>query len=258
MEKKDRYSIRVLERALCVLNILSEGNSLKLSELSERSKISSSTLFRILKTLSDNQYVIHDQIKGGYRLGIRCLELASVYYENDDIRSVALHDLEWLRDESGETVHLGILENMEVVYLEKLPGLHAIGLMSSRVGRRSPTYCTGLGKALIAFEDLDFVRNYFSNTGLKIFTENTIREVDDLIIQLEKIRITRIAWDNCEHEVDVRCVASPIFDSQGQVVAAISVSGPANRLKEKENNKILVGNILEVAQNISKKIRAKY
>ena len=115
MSSKDRYNIRVLERAMRVLDLLSEGEPLKLSELSETSKISSSTLFRILETLSDYQYVARDQFKGGYRLGIRCLELASAYYENDDIRSVALPDLEWLRDETGETVHLGILDHMEVV-----------------------------------------------------------------------------------------------------------------------------------------------
>jgi IclR family transcriptional regulator, KDG regulon repressor len=255
MVKKEIYNIRVLERAIRILDLLAEEEPLKLSQLSDMLNISSSTTFRILETLAEYRYVLRDEQKKGYRLGIRCLELANAYYATDDIRKIALPDLEWLRDETGETVHLGILDNMEVVYLEKLQGLHAVGIMYSRIGRRSPSYCTGLGKALIAYEDPEIVRNHFEHTGLRAFTPKTIRTVDEILQQLEKIRIKGYALDLGEHEPEVQCVSAPILYGRGKAIAAISISGPASRMEPLEENLRLINCTLDAAQKISKKLK---
>jgi DNA-binding IclR family transcriptional regulator len=182
------------------------------------------------------------------------LELARSFLESNDLRKVALPEIEALRNEVKETVHLAILNEMEVVYLEKLPGLHAIGLMGSRVGGRAPAYCTGLGKVLLAFSPPSEVREYFQTHPLKIFTEKTITDLKSLERELEEIRRKGYALDRGEHETEVRCVAAPIFDISGRVVGALSISGPAGRFEPLEENTYLIEKACKTAANISQKL----
>ncbi|KPJ86980.1 MAG: hypothetical protein AMS17_10045, partial [Spirochaetes bacterium DG_61] len=215
VQKEDRYNIRAVERALRLLSVMSDGKPRTLRELSDKVGINSSTTFRILATLACSNYVERDDLTGAYRVGIACLELAGAYMESSDIRRIALSELERLRDETKETVHLAVLDKMEVVYVEKLHGLHAIGIMHSQVGGRAPAYCTGLGKVLLAYTDQDLVRNYYIKTGLYRYSDATIQSVDALLEHLEKVRAQGYALDLGEHEAEVRCVAVPIFGMSG-------------------------------------------
>ncbi|MFV1859634.1 MAG: IclR family transcriptional regulator [Anaerolineales bacterium] len=251
---KDRYRIRAVDRALRVLVLLSDGKPRNLNELSEETGIDSSTIFRLLSTLSYHNFVVYGGRSSGYRLEHACLELASAYLEGNDLRRSALPDLELLRDTTGETVHLGILDQMEVIYIEKLQGHHAIGLMSSQVGGRAPAYCTGLGKALLAHENSSRVLEHFSRQGLQAFTSNTIPTVDVLMSHLEMIRLRGYALDLGEHEPEVRCVGAPLFDITGKVVAAISITGPRSRLDPLETRQELFRTTLETAKRISDKL----
>jgi IclR family KDG regulon transcriptional repressor len=250
----DRYNVRVLERALRLLEELTNGGSLKLSDLSERLSMSSSTSFRLLSTLANYGYVEHNTSTGGYKLGLACLELAHSFLRSNDIRKAALPILEELRDMSTETVHLAILNQWEVVYLEKLENLHAIGAMGSRVGGRSPSYCTGLGKALLAFENMEDVRKHFEKIEFVKFTPMTITNIDDLLQQLKRVQIQGYAFDNGEHEEDVECVAAPIRNIEGNVIAAISVSKPKSRMKVQNNGSELIDLVLESAEKISSRL----
>ncbi|MCS7261066.1 MAG: IclR family transcriptional regulator [Anaerolineae bacterium] len=248
-----RYSIRAVERTLRLLSILSDGKRRTLTELSEAIGLSSSTTFRILATLERNRYVERDA-SGYYQLGLACLELAQTYHMGSDIRQAALPELEKLRDETRETVHLAVLDKMEVVYIEKLSGLCAVQVMSSRVGGRLPAYCTGLGKVLLAYSDPQLVRAHFEQTGLFPYTTATIRNVDDLMRHLEEVRRQGYALDRGEHEAEVRCVAAPIFDGTGEVVAAISVAGPAGRMEPLAERMDLIERTLRAARTISSRL----
>ena len=249
-----RYNIRVVDRAIRLLTLLADGRSKTLTELSQQLGISSSSTFRLLTTLDSHDFVEHDRPAGGYRLGLACLELSRAYQESSDVRRVALQELEGLRDATSETVHLGVLDQMEVVYIEKLQGLHAIGLMSSRVGGRSPAYCTGLGKMLLAHLDPATVRDHFSGNGLHRFTENTITGLDELMAHLAIVRAQGYAIDNSEHEREVRCVAAPLFDVRGEAVAAISVSGPAARMDPLGDHRALIEATVRTSQVISRRL----
>jgi IclR family KDG regulon transcriptional repressor len=249
-----RYNIRAVDRGIQVLSVLSDGKPRTLTELSEEIALNSSTTFRLLATLAYHNYVERDEPTGEYRLGLACLELARAYLVGSDIRQAALPELEKLRDDSTETVHLALLDKMEVVYLEKLHGLHAVGLMTSRVGGRSPAYCTGLGKALLAYTDLEKVSEYFWQAGLHRYTDTTIQTVDELVEHLKQVRGQGYAFDRGEHEAEVRCVAAPIFDLNGQVVAALSVSGPAGRLEPLETKHELIDRTLQAARAISARL----
>jgi len=254
-EREGRYNIRVLDRAIQILSVLSDGELHSLTDLSEKVKLSSSTTFRILSNLYYHNYVERDEQSGAYKLGLACLELARAYTESNDLRLTALPELEALRDDTKETVHLAVLDRNQVVYLDKLPGLHAIGIMSSQIGRRAPAYCTGLGKVLLAYQpDRQSIREYFERRGLYRFTDATIRSVDELMAELDKIKQRGYAFDLGEHELEVRCVAAPIFDINGRAVAAISISGPSSRLDPLEQNQEIIDKTVRTARMISAKL----
>lgn len=249
-----RYNIRVLDRAIRLLSLLSDGKSRTSNEIAESIGLSPSTTFRLLATLVHYNYVKRDEQTNQYRLGLACLELARAYQDSNDLRKVAMPVLEALRDDVKETVHLAVLDQMEIVYLEKLFGLHAIGLMSSRVGGRAPAYCTGVGKVLLAYQKPDQVRAYYERQGLHQFTETTICDVEALMQHLQEVRRRGYAFDVGEHEHEVRCIAAPIFDVTGQAVAALSISGPSMRLDPLEKNLETIQKAKQAALSISRQL----
>lgn len=252
-DRQGRYNIQAVDRAVKALELLSQGDALKLDALSGQLGISTSSTYRLLATLQSHRYVEKDDNQGGYRLGLACLELARSFSAANDIRSTAMSELNRLRDGTRETVHLGVLEGMEVVYLEKRHGLHPIGLMSSRVGGRSPAYCTGLGKVLLAYQTPEEVRDHFQARGLSEFTDRTITDLDELMDRLSEIRRQGYGLDLGEHEAEVRCVAAPVFDDGGRAVAAISISGPASRLGDLDDQPELIQRTTDAARAISRR-----
>jgi DNA-binding IclR family transcriptional regulator len=249
-----RYNIRVLDRAIRILSLLADGKTRTPVEVSEGIDLSPSTTFRLLTTLSYHNYIKRDERTNQYRLGLACLELAHAYTDSNDLRKVALPELEALRDDVKETVHLAVLDNMEIVYLEKLTGLHAIGMMSSRVGGRAPAHCTGVGKALLAYQKPDLIRSHYKKQGLTRFTDTTITEPEVLMQELEGIHQRGYAFDKGEHEYEVRCIAAPIFDLSGDVVAALSISGPSARMDPLEDNDMLIQKTKQTALDISRQL----
>jgi DNA-binding IclR family transcriptional regulator len=250
-QSEKRYNIRVLDRTFRMLALLSDGKPRSLQQLSREIHLSTSTTFRQLATLVYYRYVQRDEVSNQYRLGIACLELARAYREGDDLRRIALPELERLRDDTRETVHLAVLDQMEIVYIEKVQGLHAIGLMGSRVGGRAPAYCTGVGKVLLAHQPSPVIKQYFMRRKLQRYTENTIVSFRALSAELESIRCQGYALDHGEHESQVRCVAAPIFDMNGEVIAGLSISGPADRMEPIEHNQKMIESAKQTANRIS-------
>jgi DNA-binding IclR family transcriptional regulator len=250
-QSESRYNIRALDRAFRVLSLLSEGQPLTLLELSEGIDLSTSTTFRLMATLLFHRYVKRDDQTNQFSLGLACLELSRAYYESDNLRSTALPVLESLRDDIKETVHLVVMDQMEIIYLEKIPGLHAIGLMSSRVGKRAPSYCTGVGKVLLAYEESQAVDNYFETHSMQRFTNTTITTIKALQEELKEVRRQGFAVDRGEHEAEVWCVAAPIFNLNGQAIAALSISGPEGRMAPLDENCELVQKAKKASMTIS-------
>ncbi len=248
------YNVRAVERTLTLLNTLADGKPRTLVELSAAIDLHSSTTFRLLSTLVARGFVERSEESGRYSLGLACLGLAQAYLASNDVRRAALPELELLRDATTETVHLALLDKMEVVYLEKLPGLHAVGLMSSRVGGRSPTYCTGVGKVLLAYLKPESVRAHFEQAPMTRFTEHTIVSLGALEQELAAIRAQGYALDNGEHEHEVRCVAAPVRGMNGEVVAAVSVSGPASRMEPLAQQERLIALALASVHRISQRL----
>jgi DNA-binding IclR family transcriptional regulator len=248
---RERYVTRSVERALSILQLFALGEAeIGLSEISARAGLHQSTVFRLLATLSAAGYTEQNPVTGRYRLGLSALSLGQAFLRHSDLRQIAEPSLAVLRDRSGETVHLATLDGTQVVYLEKLPGLHPIGLMSSRVGDRAPAHCTGLGKALLAHQPEAAVREAYRQ-GLTGYTPRTITRIGTLLTEMDKVRQSGFAVDDEEHEPGVVCVAASVSDSR-RVVAAISVSGPAERIREKIRDSRLPEQVVAAANDISR------
>ena len=227
--KKD--TVQVVSNALKILEILSTAPKCGVSELARTLGCQKGTVFRLLRTLKNEGYITQDDESGKYSLTLKLFKIGSNTVNNLDLNMVSLPIITRLSQLSSETIHLCVIENDQLVYLQKIESTHALKVtMMSRVGQSTPLYCTGVGKVLLAYQNIEKIQRYFQNTKFEKFTEHTIVDQYDLTIELEKVRSTGIAYDNEEHELGVRCVAAPIFNQEGNAIAALSISGPTVRM----------------------------
>lgn len=249
-----RYELQVLSKALAVLEcLLDAGEPLNLEEVTSRTALPKSTAFRLLRSLVDHDLVI--QTPQGFWLSTKFLRFGAVVDNRLDVKKLALPSMTALLADFNETVHLGVLAaDRRVLYLDKLIPDRAVGLMMSRVGGTSPAHCTGLGKALLAGMPEEVWREVALDQGLKGFTPYTITDINDFFAELAKIRRRGYSIDDREHEIEVRCVAAPIYNVQGEVVATISVAGPASRLQHDLEGSPLARAVVEAARTVSEQL----
>jgi len=245
------YSIQALQRGLAVLDALLEAQApLTLEEICRRTGLPKSTAFRVVVNLVQSHYLV--ETAAGYWLSLKMLHFGSLVESRLDIKQQAAPFLAQLRDQLNETVHLAALDSdWQVVYLDKLPAKHAVGLMISRVGLTAPAHCTALGRAMAAFLPEDEVRAWLRSRPFRAYTKNTVTDPDALLGELQAIRLRGYAVDNGEYEVGVRCVAAPIRSHGGEVVAALSVSGPEARLPMPLVGSVISVQVVRTAQLIS-------
>jgi DNA-binding IclR family transcriptional regulator len=245
-----RYTVDAAAKALDLLSAFSfREPRLSLAELATRTGIPRPTAFRLLTTLEQAGFVA--KVGGEYQLGIKCFVLGNVVASTLDLREKASGHLKALGDATGETVHLAVLEGWQVLYLERLQSPHPIGFMRSRVGGVVPAYCTSLGKTLLAFMAAGELEPWLHAQALKPMTPGTITSPRRLLKELRAIRDRGYAVDEQEHEVGVRCVAAPVWNHSGAVVAAVSVAGPADRMPQPLLNSGMAAAVVAAARAIS-------
>ena len=182
------------------------AKALSLSALMERTGLPRATAFRLLATLEQCGYVVKDGVD--YSLGFKLFVLGNVVAEGLDLRRVAHRHLEALRDATGETVQLAVLEDWQIVHLDRAISNQAVAYMVSHVGAILPAYCTALGKALLAYQSEDLVDAWASTQELRRRTSNTITTAEGLLEELRRIRERGYSIDDEEREVGVRCVGA--------------------------------------------------
>ena len=250
---KPNYPIKVLDKSLSVLELLlQKGSSMNMIELSEKLGFYPSTTHRILDTLKHWGYVEQDSHTQKYQLGLKALELGMAKLHQMDLVREASPYLKELVNQCNETVHLGVLEEGEVLYLAKEESSQTIRMISY-VGKRAFLHCTALGKILLAYMSEEEREKILEDRELPRLTENTITDKRELEKELSKVREQSFALDREENEKDVRCVAAPIRNHQGKVIAAISISTPIFRIdKDTQNN--LKKALMETSRKISKRL----
>jgi DNA-binding IclR family transcriptional regulator len=228
--QQSRYTIQVLAKALDLLDVLAPARSgLTLAELCVRLDLPKSSVFRYLATLETRGYVERINDSDKYLLGLKLFELGSLVASHFDVGEASLPLMHGLLEQFGETVNLGIMHDAQVFYLQILEGTRSMR-MAAQPGVRNLPHCTALGKAILAHLPDTEVQAIVTRNGLPALTPRTITTIEQLHADLEQIRRRGYAIDDIENEDGVRCVAAPIFDHRGQVIAAVSVSGPAARV----------------------------
>ena len=232
--------VKSLDRALDILERIIEHNKpLGITEISEGTDLHKSTVYRLVDTLCYRGYLTHDSETGKYKIGMKFFELGSRVINNLDLRTQAKPYLYELEDKTGETVHLGVLEETEMIYIDKVESRKTIR-MESQVGKRVHTHNTALGKVTLAHLPEEDVEYIIDKAGLPKYTENTITDEEELKSELEKVHDQGFAVDDEESEKGIRCIAGPIFGHDGEILAAFSISGPANRMTEAKIDDIQV------------------
>lgn len=242
--------IQSVKRAVYILERLaSSKNGATASEIARELGVNRSTVFRLMETLIEAGYVRQSTLTKRYHLTMKLFTLGSNLLDEMDIRSHARPVLESLQKETGHTVHLGLRDQNEVVYIDKITGTNPIQ-MYSRIGRRAPLYCTGIGKAILAFMKDDEINQFLKNTKLIKFTPNTIVDSSKLWEEIKKIREKGYALDNEEHEIGIRCVAAPIFDYSNEVIGSISLAAVVITLGDKSIEEF-ADKVMQAAKTVS-------
>lgn len=243
-------SIKTVERVLQILETFSlDKPEYTAYELAQKVGIPQSTIYRFLRILVRKGFLEQDQITKKFHLGIRVFELGSIVLKSMKLPKIALPFIEELSNKSGETVHLGILDGYEVVSIESIESQYSLRI-ANPIGKRCCLHSTGIGKAILAFLPDEKVLEVVKNRGLPKFTPNTITDIGTLRRELSLVRERGYAVDNQENELGIRCVAAPIRDYTGKVVASISISGPIIRITD-EKIPEFAKLVIEVSSKIS-------
>lgn len=224
--------IQVLERAMRLLDVLArQADPVALKDLAAATGLHTSTTHRILNDLVAGRYV--ERVDSGmYRLGMRLLELGSLVKGRLDVREAALEPMRELHRLTGQTINLSLHQGDEIVYIERAWS-ECSGMQVVRaIGGRAPLHLTSTGKLFLSVNDPRQVRAYAMRTGLAGTTRNSITQTDALERELALIRRLGYARDNEELELGVRCMAAGVYDDTGTLQAGLSISAPADRLRD--------------------------
>jgi DNA-binding IclR family transcriptional regulator len=237
-------------KALDVLEMVAErGGSVRFSELLDISSYPKATLYRLVQTLNNQQMLRHDPVSGTYSLGVRLVRLAHSAWAQSSLAPIARPYIDALSQETGETIHLAQLDRGQVLYVDKRNAVRAIE-MFAQAGRIGPAYCTGVGKAMLAYLDKEALEDALKAQSFHRHTKNTIANARDLRAELARIRERGYAFDREEHEPGIICCAAPILSRVGTPLGALSLTSATNRATL-DQLEAYSGRLLKVARQIA-------
>ena len=230
-DKESKNSIQVIERMMRLLDVLAESpDAVSLKLASGKAELHPSTAHRILTALVRDRMVERvDQ--GSYRLGMRLLELGNLVKSRISVREHALPFMRELHAATGEAVNLSVRRDDEIVYIERTSSGRSLMRVVNIIGARAPLHITAVGKLFLLEDGAEGLKTYAERTALPAFTKNTIHALPALEKELDRVRRQGYAIDNEEAELGVRCVGAGIRDDTGALVAGLSISSPAERMK---------------------------
>ncbi len=212
-------------KLVSLFEALATQDEMALSDISNTIKVHKSTAYRFLTSLKELGYVKQNAENEKYSLTLRLFEVGAEVLARLDEKEAARPVMKKLAEQTQETVHLGMLDGEDVVYIDKIDSPQTLR-MYSKIGLRSPAYCTAIGKALLAWAPSDVITHLVGQENAYRFTDYTLVEPYRIREELHKIKERGYAEDNEEHEMGVCCIAAPIRNMAGEVTAAISVAMP--------------------------------
>ena len=253
--KKD-YTLSSVKNALRILQKFTmDQPELKITELARELDLGKSTVSRLMSTLASEGFVEKDPETQRYRLGLSILSLASVCTSTFEIHKEAMPVLHELVEKTGETSHLAILEGLDVIYLHKVESKHHVRAFT-HIGKRNPAYATSSGKVLLAFNNEQSVEKTIEN-GLEPFTKHTITDQNTLMETLTYIHEQGYAVSTEEISEGVVSIAAPVKDYTGQVIAAVNIVGPIQRVND-QTIPAHIKRVVEAGKEISRRLGYRF
>lgn len=231
MQNEAPVGSATLRRALDVLETLGtvEPEGLTAAQVAQRLDMNRVTVHRILQSFRARGYVRQEGPGRPYKLGLRLLGLGEEIVANFDVAAVARSFLQDLVDRTQETAHLAVLDGAEAVYVAKVESRHAMRLVS-HIGARVPLYCSALGKALLAVSNDGDLERLVPQQSFELRTPRTIAGPEALLREVALVRDRGFAVDMAENERGVHCVGAAVIGRRNEALAAVSVSGPSERI----------------------------
>jgi DNA-binding IclR family transcriptional regulator len=246
------YLIEALARGLEILNLFSkEHRTLTMTEVVQLTGYNKATVYRVLSTLESLGYLERDLNSKRYRPGLKVLALGFSAINQFDVRQVAHPYLQDIVQELELTASLGILDNLSVVYIDRIRSRAVVGVLLG-LGGRIPAHCSSMGKALLAHLHPEELRARLLNVSFEPCTARSISTVEQLWVELDQVQRTGYAINDGELNSGLRAIAAPIFDVHRRVVAAVNVSGSKDIISYSRLHDELPAQIQETARQITK------
>lgn len=260
MEDRDKSKVQAVERALEILIALSKADDdgLHITEIAAECGLKLSTCHRLLGTMSSKGFVYKDSETGAYCLGnaAKSLSRSVVQPEPDvDLKNLMAPMMMDLSLRTGETINLSCLDGGDVFYMAQIESRIDPIPMFAKEGSKGPAYCTGSGKALLAWLPQDELDRIISGYNLVKMTSETIDDPHKLRLELQRIKSEGYSLDLGERDEGIRCIAAPVFSRDGLPKCAISVAGPKDKLTNFYLNHELIRMVCETASRASKKLQ---
>lgn len=248
-EKSDsRQLIGSLTKGLLILEMMMEKDNLGVTEISKVLKVNKSSAYRLLITLEERNFVKQDQITGKYSLGMKLASFRTKVLEGIDIREIARPYLKSLTETTKESSALCVLSGDHGIVIEKQSSKESISA-HLYVGMEEPLHCTALGKVLLSSLSEERQAELLDKP-LESHTPNTITDKQQLLNQVKQVSVNGYAYDNEEYSLGMRCIAVPVYNSKGNIAAAVGISGPVTRMT-KENVAKYIEVVKQAGQDIS-------
>jgi IclR family transcriptional regulator, KDG regulon repressor len=232
-DRRPTYSSQVLDRLMLILNCFTAKQpEIRFSDLVDKLKLHKSTVYRLLEAMRSYGLVDMNTTTGQYHLGMKLFELGALAKGRVEISKVGIPFLQDLAMQTGETAHMCILDGLDVVYINKVESKEYF-YVPSTVGRRNPAYCTGVGKAILAYLPMAELEAYLAQmarNGVRSYTRNTITSPDELREHLKVVRTHGYSVDDEEISLGLRCIGAAVRDDTSEVVGGISIAGPSARI----------------------------
>jgi len=244
----EQRGVQTLERALDIIELLScERDGLGVTEIGNRLDLHKSTVHRLLTALGERGYIEQDTARKTYRLGLKFIEIGSLRLNHLELKTEAAPILRNLAENFRQPVHLAILRGSDAVYMEKIEAVTNLRIYS-QIGKRIPVYCSALGKSLLMDMSPQQISSLAGGIHYEQFTDKTQTGIDNLLAAVELTRTRGWAVDDEEHETGIRCIAAPVRDYTGTIIASVSVAGDKSIISPERDAEI--GNTVKNAAEL--------
>lgn len=252
MRERSEYSVQAVTNAIRVLEALGDAeHEQSIAELCTKLNLTKSNINKLLVTLERFGYVDSNRYTGNFRLGVKTFQISQAYISKLSLTEIALPTQKELRDAVNESVYISVLRKENIVYLSVVETDSPVRVMP-RIGNVGLAYATATGKVQMAFMDEREIEGLYKDP-FEAYTVNTIKNNEELMTELRKIREQGYAIDNEEYELGVRCVAAPVKNFMGAVVAGLSISAPIERMDDERLEKEILPRLLNMAHRLSTK-----